>query len=146
MSKTLLSIKNLSVDFKVQNDLFRAIDDISFDIAEGETVALVGESGSGKSVSALSAMQLLPYPRAIHSEKSSITFNGEELIGKGDSFMRTIRGSQIGMIFQEPQSALNPLHTIEKQIGEILRLHQNMSGREARTRVWSSWIWLRCRV
>ena len=135
MNKTLLSIKNLSVDFKTQDGLFRAVDDISFDIGKGETVALVGESGSGKSVSALSAMQLLPYPRAIHSPESSITFNGEELIGKDDAFMRNIRGSQIGMIFQEPQSALNPLHTIEKQIGEILRLHQNMSKREAKERV-----------
>jgi len=135
MSKTLLSIKNLSVDFKTQDGLFRAVDDISFDIGEGETVALVGESGSGKSVSALSAMQLLPYPRAIHAPESSITFNGEELIGKPESFMRDIRGSQIGMIFQEPQSALNPLHTIEKQIGEILKLHQNMSKSQARERV-----------
>lgn len=135
MSKALLSIKNLSVDFKTQDGLFRAVDDISFDIAEGQTVALVGESGSGKSVSALSAMQLLPYPRALHAPESSITFNGEELIGKDEAFMRNIRGSQIGMIFQEPQSALNPLHTIEKQIGEILRLHQNMNKSQARERV-----------
>ncbi|MFK7839935.1 MAG: ABC transporter ATP-binding protein [Bdellovibrionales bacterium] len=135
MVKKLLSIQNLSVDFKTQNGLFRAVDGISFDIEEGETVALVGESGSGKSVSALSAMQLLPYPRALHTPKSSITFNGEELIGKDENAMRTIRGSQIGMIFQEPQSALNPLHTIEKQIGEILKLHQNMGNSEARARV-----------
>ncbi|NCT40995.1 MAG: ABC transporter ATP-binding protein [Alphaproteobacteria bacterium] len=135
MTKTLLSIKNLTVDFKTQDGAFRAVDDISFDIPEGKTVALVGESGSGKSVSALSAMQLLPYPRAAHVEKSSITFNGEELIGKPESFMRKIRGSQIGIIFQEPQSALNPLHTIEKQIGEVLKLHQNMSKKQARERV-----------
>jgi len=80
-------------------------------------------------------MQLLPYPRAVHAPESSILFNGEELIGKPESFMRDIRGSQIGMIFQEPQSALNPLHTIEKQIGEMLRLHQNMNKRDARERV-----------
>lgn len=135
MAKALLSIQNLSVDFKTQNGLFRAVDDISFDIMEGQTVALVGESGSGKSVSALSAMQLLPYPRAIHSPESSITFNGDGLIGKSEKDMRSIRGSQIGMIFQEPQSALNPLHTIEKQIGEILRLHQNMNKGDARNRV-----------
>jgi len=135
MSKILLSIKNLSVDFKTQDGAFKAVDDISFDIAEGQTVALVGESGSGKSVSALSAMQLLPYPRAKHSAESSITFNGEELIGKDEAFMRNIRGSQIGIIFQEPQSALNPLHTIEKQIGEVLRLHQNMNKKETRARV-----------
>ncbi|MGH1398469.1 MAG: ABC transporter ATP-binding protein [Alphaproteobacteria bacterium] len=132
---SLLSVQNLSVDFKTQGGVFRAVDDISFDIGKGESVALVGESGSGKSVSALSVMQLLPYPRAVHTPESSITFEGEELIGKGDSFMRTIRGSQIGMIFQEPQSALNPLHTIERQIGEILRLHQNMSKAQAKERV-----------
>lgn len=135
MAKKLLQIKDLSVDFKTQDGLFRAVDGISFDIDESETVALVGESGSGKSVSALSAMQLLPYPRAIHGAESSILFNGEELIGKDESFMRSIRGSQIGMIFQEPQSALNPLHSIEKQIGEILRLHQNMSKAQAKERV-----------
>ena len=135
MSKVLLSIKNLTVDFKTQDGVFRAVDDVSFDIPEGKTVALVGESGSGKSVSALAAMQLLPYPRAMHPKESSITFNGEELIGKPEKFMRTIRGSQIGMIFQEPQSALNPLHTIEKQIGEILKLHQNMNKKQARERV-----------
>ena len=135
MSSSLLSVKNLSVDFKTQDGLFSAVDDISFDIGKGETLALVGESGSGKSVSALSVMQLLPYPRAIHSDLSSITFEGDQLIGKDDAFMRNIRGSQIGMIFQEPQSALNPLHTIEKQIGEILRLHQNMSKKQAKERV-----------
>ena len=131
----LLSIKNLSVDFKTQDGLFRAVDGGSFDIKEGETVALVGESGSGKSVSALSVMQLLPYPRAVHGAQSSITFNGEELIGKPESFMRSIRGSQIGMIFQEPQTALNPLHTIGKQIGEILFLHQNMGKDAAAARI-----------
>jgi microcin C transport system ATP-binding protein len=135
MPESLLSIKNLSVDFKTQDGSFRAVDGISFDIGKGETVALVGESGSGKSVSALSAMQLLPYPRAVHDDASSITFEGEELIGKPESFMRDIRGSQIGMIFQEPQSALNPLHTIERQIGETLRLHQNMSKSQARERI-----------
>jgi len=131
----LLSIKDLSVDFKTQDGLFRAVDGVSFDIKKGETVALVGESGSGKSVSALSAMQLLPYPRAIHGTKSAITFNGEELIGKPESVMRDIRGSQIGMIFQEPQTALNPLHSIGKQIGEILFLHQNMDKDDAAKRI-----------
>lgn len=135
MADALLQIKNLCVDFKTQGGVFRAVDGVSYDIAKGETLALVGESGSGKSVSALSIMQLLPYPRAAHTAESSILFNGEELVGKPESFMRSIRGSQIGMIFQEPQSALNPLHTIEKQIGEILRLHQNMDKAKARERV-----------
>ncbi|MEM7650490.1 MAG: ATP-binding cassette domain-containing protein, partial [Pseudomonadota bacterium] len=135
MPDSILEIKNLSVSFKTEDGLFQAVDDVSFDIAKGETVALVGESGSGKSVTALSAMQLLPYPRARHSENSSIIFEGEELIGKGESFMRTIRGQQIGMIFQEPLTALNPLHTIEKQIAEVLFLHQKMSKADAKARV-----------
>ncbi len=135
MADTLLKIQNLSVDFRTQDGLFRAVDDVSFTIDKGQTVALVGESGSGKSVSALSVMQLLPYPHATHGPQSSILFEGEELIGKGESFMRTVRGQQIGMIFQEPQTALNPLHTIEKQISEVLFLHQNMSKTQAADRV-----------
>lgn len=138
-SNTLLSVKNLSVDFKTSHNddrgVFHAVKDISFDVKEGQTVALVGESGSGKSVSALSIMQLLPYPLASHSAQSSIQFNGEELVGKKDSVMRHIRGSQIGMIFQEPMTALNPLHSIERQIGETLRLHQKMSESDAQKRV-----------
>ncbi len=135
MNKSLLSVKNLSINFKTSERVFHAVKDVSFDIHEGQTVALVGESGSGKSVTALSIMQLLPYPLASHPEGSSITFNGEELVGKKDGFMRHIRGSQIGMIFQEPMTALNPLHSIERQIGEILRLHQKMSQDQARVRV-----------
>ncbi|MCC6597941.1 MAG: ABC transporter ATP-binding protein [Alphaproteobacteria bacterium] len=131
----LLQIKNLSVDFKTGDGALRAVDNISFDIKKGQSVALVGESGSGKSVSALSIMQLLPYPRAVHSPESSILFNKEALIGKPENFMRNIRGSQIGMIFQEPLTALNPLHTVEKQISEILFLHQNMNKDQARARV-----------
>lgn len=136
MIKTpLLQVKNLDVHFKTSERDFHAVKNISFDVKESQTVALVGESGSGKSVSALSIMQLLPYPLARHSDQSSIKFNGEELVGKKDGFMRHIRGSQIGMIFQEPMTALNPLHSIEKQIGEILRLHQKMSEGDARVRV-----------
>lgn len=135
MSKILLTVKNLSVDFKTPERVFHAVKNVSFDIREGQTMALVGESGSGKSVTAMSIMQLLPYPLAAHPTGSSIQFNGAELIGKKDGFMRHIRGSQIGMIFQEPMTALNPLHSIERQIGEILRLHQKMSESDARTRV-----------
>ncbi len=131
----LLKVENLSVDFNTTDGVFHAVKNVSFDVEKGQTVALVGESGSGKSVTALSIMQLLPYPLAAHPAGSSIKFNGEELVGKKDSFMRTIRGSQIGMIFQEPQSALNPLHSIERQIGEVLRLHQKMSDSAARKRV-----------
>ncbi len=131
----ILQIKNLHVDFKTQSETFHAVKGVSFDIMKGQTVALVGESGSGKSVTALSAMKLLPYPLASHREGSSILFEGEELIDKSEAFMRKIRGQQIGMIFQEPQSALNPLHTVEKQISEVLKIHQGMSGDKARARV-----------
>ncbi len=131
----LLSVNNLSVDFKTSERVFHAVKDVSFDLHEGKTLALVGESGSGKSVTALSIMQLLPYPLASHGAESSILFNGEEMVGKKDCFMRHIRGSQIGMIFQEPMTALNPLHSIERQIGETLRLHQKMSENQARDRV-----------
>lgn len=131
----LLRVQNLSVDFKTTDGTFHAVKDVSFSVEKGQTVALVGESGSGKSVTALSIMQLLPYPLASHTPTSSIKFNGEELVGKKDSVMRTIRGSQIGMIFQEPQSALNPLHSIERQIGEVLRLHQKMNEGDAKKRV-----------
>jgi len=133
--KPLLCVKDLYVDFKSSDRVFHAVKNVSFDVGQGETVALVGESGSGKSVTALSIMQLLPYPAALHKDGSSIQFNGEELVGKKDAFMRHIRGSQIGMIFQEPMTALNPLHRIERQIGEVLRLHQKMSESQARERV-----------
>ncbi len=132
---SLLKVSNLSVDFKMQNAQFRAVDNISFSLSKGETLALVGESGSGKSVSALSIMQLLPYPLASHDEKSSIIFDDDELIGADDGFMRKIRGRKIGMIFQEPLTSLNPLHTIEKQIGEVLKIHQNMNDEQALKRI-----------
>ncbi len=135
MTKPLLKIQNLSVDFKTSGEIFQAVKGVSFSIQKGKTLALVGESGSGKSVTALSIMQLLPYPLASHKEGSSIKFNKEELIGRDENFMRNIRGSKIGMIFQEPQTALNPLHTIEKQITEVLRLHQNMDKSEAKERM-----------
>ncbi len=135
MGEKLLDIKNLSVDFKTTDGVFRAVKNASFSIDRGQTVALVGESGSGKSVTALSVMQLLPYPLASHPAGSSIIFEGQEMVGKKDAFMRTIRGSQIGMIFQEPMTALNPLHTIERQIGEILKLHQKMNESAVKKRV-----------
>ncbi len=135
MTDKILEIKNLHVEFKTPSGDFHAVKGVSLDITRGQTVAIVGESGSGKSVTALSAMKLLPYPAAYHREGSSILFEGEELLNKGESYMRTIRGQQIGMIFQEPQSALNPLHTIDKQIGEVLKIHQGMSKNKARARV-----------
>lgn len=130
-----LSVKNLYTRFKTPKGTFEAVKDVSFDVRKGETLAIVGESGSGKSVTALSIMQLLPYPAASHSDESSIVFDGEELVGKKDSFMRKIRGSQIGMIFQEPLSALNPLHSIQRQIGEVLDVHQGMKKKAAKARI-----------
>ena len=140
MNETLLKIQNLSVDFKTHDGTVHAVKDISFDIHKGETVALVGESGSGKSVSALSVMKLLPYPRALHPAHTKILFTDEQdkehdLMQLSDTQMRSIRGSQIGMIFQEPMSSLNPLHTIEKQIGEVIELHQAPSKKQLRERV-----------
>jgi microcin C transport system ATP-binding protein len=135
MDHPLLRVSDLSVDFKTTDGIFHAVKNVSFSVEKGQTLALVGESGSGKSVTAMSIMQLLPYPLATHPAGSSITFNGEELIGKKESVLRHIRGSQIGMIFQEPMTALNPLHTIEKQIGEVLRLHQKMDDKAVRARV-----------
>ena len=135
MSSPILSVNNLSVTFKTPAGLFEAVKGANFTLNKGETLALVGESGSGKSVTALSVMQLLPYPLAGHGKNSSIIFEGEELVGKGDTVMRTIRGRKIGMVFQEPLTALNPLHTIEKQIGEVLRLHQGLKPDAVRARI-----------
>ena len=133
MSK-LLEIEDLSVSFGRGPGEIHAVRGVSFHINCGETLALVGESGSGKSVSALSVMQLLPYPLA-HHPTGSIKFNGEELIDVADLRMRQLRGDDIAMIFQEPQSSLNPLHSIEKQIAEVLLLHKNMTPVQTRTRV-----------
>lgn len=135
MTNALLTVSHLSIDFKTTDGVFHAVKDVSFTIDKGQTLALVGESGSGKSITALSIMQLLPYPLASHPKGSSIVFEGQELVGRNDDFMRTIRGSQIGMIFQEPMTALNPLHTIEKQIGEILKKHRKMNEADVKARV-----------
>ena len=111
-----------------------AVDRVSFDIGKGETVALVGESGSGKSVTALSVMKLLPYPPA-HHPSGSIRFKGEELLTMRENEIRKIRGNDITIVFQEPMTSLNPLHTIEKQLAEILAIHQGMGGAKARARI-----------
>ena len=135
MSKEiLLSIRNLSVNFDVPGAPVRAVHNISFDIARGETLALVGESGSGKSVTALSVMQLLPYPKASHPT-GSIKFRGAELVGAPQAELQSIRGDRVGMIFQEPITSLNPVHTIEKQVREVLLLHKGFSIAAARARV-----------
>jgi microcin C transport system ATP-binding protein len=129
----LLSVRDFSVAFGTGSREMLAVDRISFDIAKGETLALVGESGSGKSVTALSVMKLLPYPAARHPS-GSITFQGKELLTMTENTIRHIRGNDIAIIFQEPMTSLNPLHTIEKQIDEILMLHQGLTGKAARAR------------
>jgi len=130
----LLSIDDLSVSFATPGGDVDAVRHISFDIGEGETVALVGESGSGKSVTALSVLQLLPYPVARHPS-GSVRFQGDEVMGADEAALRGIRGNRISMIFQEPMSSLNPLHTVQKQIAETLILHKGLSEAEARARV-----------
>ncbi|MBO6900582.1 MAG: ABC transporter ATP-binding protein [Rhizobiaceae bacterium] len=132
-TESLLSVRDLSVAFRQEGKDALAVDRISFDIGKGETVALVGESGSGKSVSALSIVKLLPYPAASHPS-GSIMFHGQDLLAADERSLRKVRGNQISMIFQEPMTSLNPLHTIERQIGEILDLHRGLSKAEARAR------------
>ncbi|RUT99759.1 ABC transporter ATP-binding protein, partial [Mesorhizobium sp. M7A.T.Ca.TU.009.01.3.2] len=129
----LLSVQDLSVAFSQGGSQSTAVDHISFDIAKGETVALVGESGSGKSVSALSVLKLLPYPSASHPS-GKILFQGADLLAMNEKQLRQVRGNKITMIFQEPMTSLNPLHTIEQQIVEILKLHQGMADRPAKER------------
>ncbi len=131
----LLDVKNLSVNFKNGEQVTHAVKNVSFSIYKGEILAVVGESGSGKSVTALSILQLLPYPMANHPKGSSIKFNNEELLGAPNAFMRTVRGNKVSMIFQEPMTSLNPLHTIEKQIAEVLFLHKRMLPKQTRKRV-----------
>ncbi len=129
INQPLLDVRDLSVAF---GDML-AVDQISFSIKRGECVALVGESGSGKSVSALSILKLLPYPSASHPS-GSIRFRGQDLLRAAETEMREIRGNDISIIFQEPMTSLNPLHTIEAQIGEILFLHNGIRGAVARAR------------
>ncbi|MBM3539200.1 MAG: ABC transporter ATP-binding protein [Alphaproteobacteria bacterium] len=136
MAEILLQVRDLSVTFSVgKGKTFTAVDKVSFDLQQGETLALVGESGSGKSVTALSILQLLPYPLAQHPTGSSVRFEGGELVGGSEESLRKIRGNRIAMIFQEPMTSLNPLHTIERQIGEILTIHKGLSGEAARRRI-----------
>ena len=129
----LLSVRDLSVAFSQGGRETLAVDHVSFDIGRGETVALVGESGSGKSVTALSVLKLLPYPPASHPS-GQILFDGDDLLAKGEKGLRRVRGNKITMIFQEPMTSLNPLHTIERQIGEILKIHRGMNDAAARAR------------
>jgi microcin C transport system ATP-binding protein len=133
INQPLLAVRDLSVVFRQQGKTTVAVDRISFEIKRGECVALVGESGSGKSVSALSVLKLLPYPTASHPT-GSIRFKGQDLLSLSESQIRGIRGNDISIIFQEPMTSLNPLHTIESQITEIIQLHHPTSNAMARAR------------
>ena len=128
-----LRVEDLSVTFRVEQENIEAVRNVSFDLDTGETVALVGESGSGKSVTALSVLQLLPYPKAFHPS-GSIEVEGEQVVGANERALRRIRGNQISMIFQEPMTSLNPLHTIERQVNEVLFVHKGLGRAAARAR------------
>ena len=134
MSEKLLQVEDLSTEFCAPGGSVRAVSHASFELDKGETMALVGESGSGKSVTALSILQLLPYPMARHPS-GSIRFAGQEMIGAGEAALTAIRGNRISMIFQEPMTSLNPLHTVERQVAEVLTLHKGLSGSAAHRRV-----------
>jgi len=133
---SLLEIRDLSVTFAGWRGALpvEAVKRISFTLDRGETLALVGESGSGKSVTALSILQLLPYPAAAHTTESSVRFAGEEMVGAAPVRLREMRGNRIAMVFQEPMTSLNPLHTLEKQVAETLLIHKHMAPAAARTR------------
>ena len=132
MSDTVLSVKNLSISFKNNSDSKTVLINSNFKIKRGTTLSLVGESGSGKSITSLALVSLLPLNASI---VGSINFNGKELIGLSEIELQKIRGNKISFIFQEPMTSLNPLHTIEKQIGESLSFHQNLSGIEKTEKV-----------
>jgi microcin C transport system ATP-binding protein len=129
---SLLRVENLKVSFKQDGAIIPAVHGVSFTVDKGETVALVGESGSGKSVTALSTVSLLGPSAQV---EGSVRYDGQEMIGAPGKRLRQVRGNDISFIFQEPMTSLNPLHTIEKQIGESLALHQGLTDKAARTRI-----------
>ncbi|RMH22283.1 MAG: ABC transporter ATP-binding protein [Gemmatimonadetes bacterium] len=130
----LLEIRDLRAYFHTDQGVARAVDGVSFDVREGETLGLVGESGCGKTVTSLSVMGLLPQPPGRIEAGSSIRFAGEELVGAGERRLRSLRGNEIAMIFQEPMTSLNPVYPVGDQIAEALRLHRGMTRAEARAR------------
>jgi microcin C transport system ATP-binding protein len=130
-TESLLDVRDLSVAFHQGGNTTLAVDRISFHLAKSETLAIVGESGSGKSVSALSIPRLLPYPAASHPS-GVITFKGRDLLSASEADLRAVRGNDITMVFQEPMTSLNPLHTVEQQVSEVLKLHRGMSDSAAR--------------
>ncbi|MEO2206857.1 ABC transporter ATP-binding protein [Paenibacillus pabuli] len=129
----ILTVKDLSVSFTTRSGEFDAVKNVSFELGKGETLGIVGESGSGKSVTAQTIMKLIPSPPS-KVKSGEITFHGQSLLGKTDKQMEAIRGKDIGMIFQDPMTSLNPTIKVGKQITEVLRKHQNMSKKEAEKR------------
>ena len=132
MSNVLLSVRDLRTWFHTDQGIAKAVDGVSFDVMEGETLGIVGESGCGKTVTSLSVLGLLPQPPAEVMESSSILFEGEELVGATEARLRALRGNEISMIFQEPMSSLNPVFSVGNQIAESLRLHRGMGRKAAR--------------
>ena len=133
MADNLIEVRDLAVEFVSGDRSQRVVEGVSFDIRKGQTLALVGESGSGKSVTAHSILRLLPYPLARHPA-GEIRYAGEDLLKASERRMRGIRGDRIAMVFQEPMTSLNPLHTIGKQINEVLQIHKGLSGKAATAR------------
>lgn len=133
MSDVLLDVKNLTTSFFTDDGVATAVDDVSFHINRGETLAMVGESGCGKSVTSLSILRLIPSPPG-KIVSGQIIFNGEDILAKSTEEMRTIRGNSISMIFQEPMTSLNPVFTCGEQIAEAVELHQKVSRKEAMER------------
>ena len=133
MAENLIEVRDLAVEFVNGGQAKRVVEGVSFDIRKGETLALVGESGSGKSVTAHSILRLLPYPLAQHPA-GEIIYAGEDLLKASERRMRSIRGDRIAMVFQEPMTSLNPLHTIGKQINEVLQIHKGLNGKTATAR------------
>ncbi len=131
MTHPLLAIDNLSIAFRQQGETQTVVHNLSLEVAVGETLALVGESGSGKSISALSVLRLLPTPPASYPS-GDIRFHGQSLLHTDEATLRGVRGNRIAMIFQEPMVSLNPLHTLEKQLYEVLSLHRGMRKQAAR--------------
>ncbi len=129
---SLIEVKNLSVRFPASAPGVLAVRGVSFDVKKGETVALVGELGSGKTVSALSILRLLPGD--VQHPTGEILLDGKDLLRASESEMRHVRGNRISIIFQEPMTSLNPLHTVENQVSEVLKVHRGLSNGEARAR------------
>lgn len=133
MTENLIEVRDLAVEFVTGGKTLRVVEGVSFDIRKGETLALVGESGSGKSVTAHSILRLLPYPLAQHPA-GEIRYAGEDLLKATEKRMRSVRGNRIAMVFQEPMTSLNPLHTIGKQINEVLQIHKGLKAKAATAR------------